>query len=204
MRRTWRNLFYFSKADRRAVLLLAGVLMGIVLSTSFFLWFDRRTPAKEDSGDSLVYERFFAGLKPDTVVVVRSGQTYGQPVKAKPATFFFDPNTADSTALLRLGLSPWQVRNIYKYRTCLYAPPASHTHLLVDIRKCETLLVYHGYGIPLALLPASHASRARCMVDQPDFLIHQCHIVTKFLRSANRSITCAIQMLSFLRNRADE
>ena len=116
MRRTWRNLFYFSKADRRAVLLLAGVLMGIVLSTSFFLWFDRRTPAKEDCGDSLVYERFFAGLKPDTVVVVRSGQTYGQPVKAKPATFFFDPNTADSTALLRLGLSPWQVRNIYKYR----------------------------------------------------------------------------------------
>lgn len=101
MRRTWRNLFYFSKADRRAVLLLAGVLMGIVLSTSFFLWFDRRTPAKEDSGDSLVYERFFAGLKPDTVVVVRSGPTYGQPVKAKPATFFFDPNTADSTALLR-------------------------------------------------------------------------------------------------------
>lgn len=113
MRRTWRNLFYFSKADRRAVLLLAGVLMGIVLSTSFFLWFDCRTPAKEDSGDSLVYERFFAGLKPDTVVVVRSGPTYGQPVKAKPATFFFDPNTADSTALLRLGLSPWQVRNIY-------------------------------------------------------------------------------------------
>jgi len=31
-------------------------------------------------------------------------------------TFDFDPNTADSTQLLRLGLQPWQVRNIYKYR----------------------------------------------------------------------------------------
>ena len=30
--------------------------------------------------------------------------------------FPFDPNTADSTQLLRLGLKPWQVRNIYKYR----------------------------------------------------------------------------------------
>jgi competence ComEA-like helix-hairpin-helix protein len=30
--------------------------------------------------------------------------------------FYFDPNTADSTQLLRLGLQPWQVRNIYKYR----------------------------------------------------------------------------------------
>jgi DNA uptake protein ComE-like DNA-binding protein len=30
--------------------------------------------------------------------------------------FPFDPNTADSTTLLRLGLSPWQVRSIYRYR----------------------------------------------------------------------------------------
>lgn len=30
--------------------------------------------------------------------------------------FSFDPNTADSTTLLRLGLKPWQVRSIYRYR----------------------------------------------------------------------------------------
>lgn len=34
----------------------------------------------------------------------------------QPETFPFDPNTADSTVLLRLGLAPWQVRAIYKYR----------------------------------------------------------------------------------------
>lgn len=34
----------------------------------------------------------------------------------KAERFAFDPNTADSTQLLRLGLQPWQVRNIYKYR----------------------------------------------------------------------------------------
>lgn len=28
----------------------------------------------------------------------------------------FDPNTADSTQLLRIGLQPWQVRAVYKYR----------------------------------------------------------------------------------------
>lgn len=28
----------------------------------------------------------------------------------------FDPNTADSTTLLKLGLQPWMVRSIYKYR----------------------------------------------------------------------------------------
>ncbi len=31
-------------------------------------------------------------------------------------TFAFDPNTADSATLLRLGFAPWQVRNIIKYR----------------------------------------------------------------------------------------
>lgn len=31
-------------------------------------------------------------------------------------TFPFDPNTADSSQLIRLGLQSWQVRNIYKYR----------------------------------------------------------------------------------------
>lgn len=30
--------------------------------------------------------------------------------------FPFDPNTADSSQLIRLGLQSWQVRNIYKYR----------------------------------------------------------------------------------------
>ena len=34
----------------------------------------------------------------------------------KAELFAFDPNTADSTQLLRLGLAPWQVRSIYRYR----------------------------------------------------------------------------------------
>ena len=41
-----------------------------------------------------------------------------QPSEPQPAheLFAFDPNSADSTALLRLGLRPWQVRAIYRYR----------------------------------------------------------------------------------------
>lgn len=33
-----------------------------------------------------------------------------------PETFPFNPNTADSATLLRLGLRPWQIRNLMKYR----------------------------------------------------------------------------------------
>ncbi len=41
---------------------------------------------------------------------------YATEAARKVERFPFDPNTADSTQLLRLGLQPWQVRNIYKYR----------------------------------------------------------------------------------------
>ena len=42
--------------------------------------------------------------------------TYATPSARTVETFPFDPNTADSTQLLRLGLQPWQVKNIYRYR----------------------------------------------------------------------------------------
>ncbi len=46
-----------------------------------------------------------------------AARQYTYAVEETPVeTFPFDPNTADSTTLLRLGLSPWQVRNIYRYR----------------------------------------------------------------------------------------
>ena len=41
---------------------------------------------------------------------------YAATPSQQPETFYFDPNTADSTQLLRLGLQPWQVRNVYRYR----------------------------------------------------------------------------------------
>ena len=59
-------------------------------------------------------------VRKDSTAVQRSHQSRQQPyyqTSQRPAeTFAFDPNTADSTQLLRLGLQPWQVRNIYKYR----------------------------------------------------------------------------------------
>lgn len=41
---------------------------------------------------------------------------YDEGLAPSKECFYFDPNTADSTQLLRLGLQPWQVRNIYRYR----------------------------------------------------------------------------------------
>ena len=72
MGRRWRNFFYFTKADRRAVLLLAGVLVGMVLSASFFLWFGHRGTGEEDVGEPSGYEDFFAGLERDSLPAPRA------------------------------------------------------------------------------------------------------------------------------------
>lgn len=116
MGRGWRDFFYFSRADRRVMLLLAGMLMGIVLSVSFFWWLGGRGPEGGQAVDSLAYVGFFDSLKAQEPEAVGGGAYYAQEETRKVETFEFDPNTADSTTLLRLGLSPWQVRNIYKYR----------------------------------------------------------------------------------------
>ena len=44
-----------------------------------------------------------------------SSRYYAVPEEV-PDSFLFDPNEADSTQLLRLGLAPFQVRSIYRYR----------------------------------------------------------------------------------------
>ena len=47
---------------------------------------------------------------------VSSSSGYYAVPEVVPDSFVFDPNEADSTQLLRLGLAPFQVRSIYRYR----------------------------------------------------------------------------------------
>jgi len=105
-----RRLPFLTKSDRRALLILEWILiLGI-----FALWMysnHESTPKGNLSADSLsrsssFYKRNGRAEKTSTYYVPESIET-----------FPFDPNTADSTQLLKLGLAPWQVRAIYKYRS---------------------------------------------------------------------------------------
>lgn len=115
MGKRWDDIFYFSKSDRRALLLLLGFLAGVVVTSVVFFSWEQEHPSEEGENVDSAYRAFFDGLVRDTAdTPVR--EPYRQEAVAVSETFCFDPNTADSTALLRLGLKPWQVRNIYKYR----------------------------------------------------------------------------------------
>ena len=100
----------FSERDRKVLLLLEWL---VVLLLGGFWMYHAYYPGVPDSdlaaADSLAgrSHRSHSSGSPNYVYAVEE-----EPVQ----TFPFDPNTADSTALLRLGLAPWQVRAIYRYR----------------------------------------------------------------------------------------
>ena len=121
-----REFFYFEKSDRSTlIVLIIAALLAVALF--HFLGQTGPTTAEGDAGDSLttmpetgrgqLQNSHLAGQYEGVSRHERNGYGHydaGMPIA--PERFAFDPNTADSTQLLRLGLRPWQVRNIYRYR----------------------------------------------------------------------------------------
>ena len=111
-----REFFYLQKSDRKTVLtLLIAIVVGFGV---IFLTGGEQEEAQGSPKDSQHH--------PTTS---RNVSYYVAPKKVE--RFYFDPNTADSTQLLRLGLQPWQVRNIYKYRASggIYRKPEDFARL---------------------------------------------------------------------------
>lgn len=107
------------ESDRKA---LAFVVL-LIVSVTLTLYFSRQHSAverannrsghpvsavKRGNGGAYGYAQPDVGFGDGSVAASRDGLA--------ARLFPFDPNTADSTTLLRLGLKPWQVRSIYKYR----------------------------------------------------------------------------------------
>lgn len=97
----------FRKSDRDAVIVLLLIIIAcFVLFPYVNNWIGwKKAPTSEKTENTSAAEK----QKND-------GEGYYHVEEKVPELFYFDPNTADSTQLLRLGLRPWQVRNIYKYR----------------------------------------------------------------------------------------
>lgn len=103
-----RRFFYLQKSDRR--IMLALLVVAVVALTVLWLTGSWQPPAETADADSIVAGRKTAARRYQSQPIDEGGPE--QPT----ALFDFDPNTADSTALLKLGLERWQVRNIYRYR----------------------------------------------------------------------------------------
>jgi DNA uptake protein ComE-like DNA-binding protein len=96
------------RSDRRiaiAALLVATLALVMIYMAGHY----ELRPKEPLAADSVATK--FGGRQP----AQRRAISY-RTAERRVETFDFDPNTADSSQLLRLGLQPWQVRNIYRYR----------------------------------------------------------------------------------------
>ena len=129
------EFFYFNKSDRNALLFLLAV--GCLVALFFWLGGNGEDRTQLSEADSLDMVRNRAYIRSDKHYS-RNRRSYYYATAAKSAERFpFDPNTADSTQLLRLGLRPWQVKNIYKYRAAggIYRRPEDFARLYGLTRK---------------------------------------------------------------------
>ena len=133
-----KEFFYFPKSDRRAMIFLLAV---VVLSAVVVGIMDKGGMSSQLARtDSLTADSSIRKA------AVRRGVHYiynVEPVRRKLSAF--DPNTADSTLLLSLGLQPWQVRSIYRYRAKggIYRQPSDFARLYgLTVKQYKELLPY--------------------------------------------------------------
>ena len=136
-----REFFYLQKSDRKVVLALLIVIV-IALGVIFFTSSpDISTPSRNSRASG--YAR----------------NTISSPLPTRQVErFFFDPNTADSTQLQRLGLQNWQIRNIYKFRASggIYRKPLDFARLygltVKEYRELEPYIRISPDYLPAATL----------------------------------------------------
>ena len=137
----------------RLVLIAAAIVGVLVLTGIYFL--GRGNEEGERTMDDGRWKKEDGRSK-------KEGVPYAATQVQQPETFYFDPNTADSTQLLRLGLQPWQIRNVYKYRERggVYRKKEDFAHLygltVKDYRRLEPYI-----RISPDYLPASTLVKGR-------------------------------------------
>jgi DNA uptake protein ComE-like DNA-binding protein len=137
------KFFYLQKSDRYVI---TWLLFIIVAAMAVIFLTDSR------QGEEPLQE--VAVPKGSEGKYQKKTYTYNQGQPRQPELFPFDPNTADSTQLLRLGLQPWQVVNIYKYRAAggVYRKPRDFARLygltLKEYRRLEPYIRISEENLP--------------------------------------------------------
>ncbi len=100
--------------EKRAIVLLLSL---IVLTIGATVVFERMRHAGETAVDTPALQAFADSIRrQDSLKVSRHSRHYTQARQVEKVLRPFDPNTADSVTLRKLGLPYWMAGNVLKYR----------------------------------------------------------------------------------------
>jgi len=123
----WKNFFFFSKPQRRGIILLTIlVVLAVVLNFALPLFFSASNNENADFIEevsafkqSLVSRDSLKHIEQERIRTEREAQykNFGRKeTEQNYSLFTFDPNTADSTTFVKLGIRPSVAGNIVRYR----------------------------------------------------------------------------------------
>lgn len=121
MKNPFKDFLYFSREERRGILvLITGIIL--VLLAGHIYSFRRRNaqPSEEKRRAQAIaleeFERFISSIQEQEKPARTSSYHHGAYEKRTIVLAPFDPNRADSGTFCRLGLPAWMARNILRYR----------------------------------------------------------------------------------------
>lgn len=124
---SWKNFFYFNKAQRIGILVLLGlILLSIAATVLIPVVFDKSKQQTTDTkflkeaaefrASLIEKERKHRSEREFQPFVYRNNYSFPKRKEEKYELFAFNPNTADSATFVRLGLKPYIAKNILRYR----------------------------------------------------------------------------------------
>lgn len=127
----FKEFFYFSKSDRKVILFL---FLCFVVGLLLVRWMNRQPLSVDDtSGTEQVKTSSREHQHREREYDLQELEAIKPTLQLSP----FDPNTATAQQLLALGLQPWQVKNILKYRAKggIYRQPSDFAKVYGLTRK---------------------------------------------------------------------
>ena len=141
------HFYYYNKSDRKSLI----ALLVLIVSAFTIIYLVGGEDADINKSQTSTHK------SPN-----HKSYNYASYTPKKVERFVFDPNTADSTQLLRLGLQPWQVKNIYKYRAAggIYRKPLDFAKLygltVKQYRELEPYIRISSDYLPASTLVDDH------------------------------------------------
>ena len=106
----WKIFFFFSKGEKNGILVLICLVVVVLVINRALPYYFREDPADISAYHSEI-EEFKESLEQ------KDRQLKCSPAERQNELFRFDPNKLDSTGFIRLGIPPYLVANILKYRS---------------------------------------------------------------------------------------
>ena len=118
----WKDFFYFTKTERQGIIVLVVLVIGAYTIPRLLQAFSQ--PEKTDPAEQVKAEKDYSDfissvkkLKPDKKYPdYTNNRSSAVHPKKEIRLATFDPNMADSTTFLSLGLPSWMASNILRYR----------------------------------------------------------------------------------------